>query len=243
MNANADSALLHAPLAASTEQIRCTACGALDTGRFCSNCGFELQPGNTATYRSFAETFLKLSARKRYLVTYFHLLRSPTKNTLALAEHVDPRLAFAFLEVGAFVYALTALSRVLSFRSGIVGALVTPVSFALTWSISLSATYWLARRKSPRNRSSREYLTLASLYLGFSLPATGIAEFLQIVRPTLGLVVFLVLLGPISIYTIRLWKRFWGLSGRRVFGYLFAGSLLGGVADLILLGSVKALGG
>src|SRR5437763_12844876 len=79
-----------------TEQVRCPSCGELDSGRFCSNCGSELHPEGAVTYRSFAETFLKLGERRRYLATYLHVLRSPTKNSLALARRIEPRAAFKF---------------------------------------------------------------------------------------------------------------------------------------------------
>ncbi len=239
----ADSRVVELAPEVAVEQIRCPVCGELDSGRFCSNCGSELQPDRDVTYRSFAETFLKLGERRRYLATYAHVLRSPTRNSLELAGRIEPRSAFKFLEVSAFVYAVTALSRVLSFKYGVVGALVVPFSFALTWTISLWVTYRLARRKSPTPRASGEYLTLASIYLGFNLPPLGLAGLVQLVSPVLGGLVLLALVIPTGVYSIRLWKRFWSLSGWRVFGYLLAGSLLGGAADLILLAAVRAAGG
>jgi hypothetical protein len=62
----------------------CPSCGMLDSGIYCRECGNALS-ASAGGWLSFFDTFLKLAERRRYAATFTRILRSPTKNTLALS--------------------------------------------------------------------------------------------------------------------------------------------------------------
>jgi hypothetical protein len=222
-----------------TEQlITCPSCGTPDSGAYCSGCGSRLS-ASAGGWLSFYDTFLKLDERRRYATTFARILRSPTKNTLALAQEGNSHRAFKFLEISAFIYTLAVLSTMLS--GGLMQELAMPVFLVITWSISLGLLYAMARRRSPLPRSSREFLVVNSYFMGFTLPVYSAISVLQAARPVLGGLLFLATVVPLFIYMLRVHRAFWGLRGRTVLFYLLVSSFTGGIVGTAFLVALMLL--
>jgi hypothetical protein len=224
---------------ASTEQlIECPSCGTLDSGTYCSACGNRLA-ASADGWLSFYDTFLKVNERRRYAATFGRILRSPTKNTLALSAEGDSRQAFKFLEISAVIYTLAALSTLLS--GSLLQEVAMPVFLVITWSISLGLFYAMARRKSPQPRSSREFLVVNSYFMGYTLPIYSAIFVLQNASLVLGGLLFLATIVPLWIYMLRVHKAFWQLRGRTILFYLFVSSFTGGIVGTVFLVALMVL--
>ena len=165
--------------------------------------------------------------------TFGRIVRSPTKNTLALTAEGNSSQAFKFLEIGALIYTLAALSTMLS--GSLLQELAIPVFLVITWSISLGLFYAMARRKSPQPRSSREFLVVSSYYMGYTLPVYSAIFVLQNASPALGALLVLATIVPLWIYIVRVHKAFWQLRGRTILFYLFVSSMTGGIVGTAFL--------
>jgi hypothetical protein len=225
-------------MAATEQLIECPSCGTLDSGTYCSACGNGLS-ASAGGWLSFYDTFLKVQERKRYAATFGRILRSPTKNTLALAAEGNSRQAFKFLEISALIYTLAALSTLLS--GSLLQELAMPVFLVITWSISLGLLYAMARRKSSQQRSSREFLVVNSYYMGYTLPIYSAIFLLQNARPVLGGLLLLATIVPLWIYMLRVHKAFWQLRGRTILLYLLVSSFTGGIVGTVFLVAVMLL--
>jgi hypothetical protein len=218
---------------ATTERlVACPSCGTSDSGTYCSSCGNRLST-SAGGWLSFYDTFLKVGERKRYAATFGRILRSPTKNTLALSAAGNSHQAFKFLEISALLYTLAALSSLLS--GSLLQELAMPVFLVITWSISLGLFYAMARRKSPQPRSSREFLVVNSYSLGYTLPIYSGIFLLQNASPVLGGLLFLATIVPLWIYMLRVHKAFWLLRGRTILFYMFVSSITGGIVGTVFL--------
>ena len=219
-------------MAATEALITCPSCGTLDSGTYCSACGDRLS-ASAGGWLSFFDTFLKVDERKRYAATFGRIVRSPTKNTLALTAEGNSSQAFKFLEISALIYTLAALSTMLS--GSLLQELAIPVFLVITWSITLGLFYAMARRKSPQPRSSREFLVVSSYYMGYTLPVYSAIFLLQNASPGLGALLFLATIVPLCIYIVRIHKAFWQLRGRTILFYLFVSSMAGGIVGTAFL--------
>jgi hypothetical protein len=225
-------------MAATEQLITCPSCGTLDNGIYCSACGNRLS-GSAGGWLSFFDTFLKLDERKRYAATFGRILRSPTRNTLALSAEGNSRHAFKFLEISAVIYTLAALSSLLS--GSLLQELAMPVFLVITWSVSLGLFYAMARRKSPQPRSSREFLVVNSYYMGYTLPIYSAIVVVQNAVPVLGALLFLASIVPLWIYMLRVHKAFWQLRGRTIVFSLLVSSFTGGIVGTAFLVALMLL--
>jgi hypothetical protein len=225
-------------MTATENLINCPSCGTLDSGTYCSACGNQLS-ASAGGWLSFYDTFLKVGERKRYAATLGRILRSPTKNTLALSAEGNSRQAFKFLEISAVIYTLAALSTLIS--GSLMQELAMPVFLVITWSISLGLFYAMARRKSPLPRSSREFLVVNSYFMGYTLPIYSAIFLLQNASPVLGGLLLLATTVPLWIYTVRVHKAFWQLRGRTILLYLFVSSFTGGIVGTVFLVALMLL--
>jgi hypothetical protein len=225
-------------MAATERLITCPSCGTLDSGTYCSACGDRLS-SSAGGWLSFFDTFLKVDERRRYAATFGRIVRSPTKNTLALTAEGNSSHAFKFLEISALIYTLAALSTLLS--GSLLQELAIPVFLVITWSISLGLFYAMARRKSPQPRSSREFLVVSSYYMGYTLPVYSAIFLPQNASPALGGLLFLASIVPLWIYIVRVHKAFWQLRGRTILFYMFASSIAGGIVGTAFLVALMLL--
>jgi hypothetical protein len=206
-------------------QLRCRRCGTLDVGTYCSGCGAVLSDATGRTWLQFADSFLKVTERGRYLRTYGRLLASPTRNTLALYAEGNPTGAFQFLQTSLLIYTLAVLSRVIS-GGTVVSMVALPVMLLCSQAIFLALFYWLAHRKSRSGRSGHQFLILSAYSTGFTLPIAAALQAYQTAEPLWGLLALLVACIPMYVYALRVWARFWQLSKRRVFAYLLVATMV-----------------
>lgn len=212
----------------------CTKCATVDAGTYCSNCGALLPGTNERTFVAFADGFLKVQERWRYLRTYGRILRSPTDNTLALYDEGDAPGAFAFLQISILLYTLLVISKV--FDGGpLVSELAVPVILLLSMSLFLAIFYRLAQRRSSSGRSSRDFLVLSAYTTGFTLPFAAALELLpSMMSGALPIAMTLLLVVALYVYLLRIWSRFWELRKRTVLGYLIVASLTSNVTAWIV---------
>jgi hypothetical protein len=195
------------------------------------------------TWLAFVDSFFKFRDLRRYLHTYWHILASPTRNTLALAEEGNSAAAFQFLQTSLFIYTVAVISKLIT-GGLIVSQVVIPLILLISFANFGAIFYWFARRKSPRPRSGREFLILCSYSVGLAIPFAALVEILQphatsfLVAHTssfwLPLLVFtvvlLLLMAPLYLYVLRVWGRFWELRKRTVFLYL----LIAGLVQMVI---------
>jgi len=205
--------------------VTCPRCGTVDTGRYCSTCGTVLPNEESRTWLAFVDSFFKFRDLRRYFHTYWHILASPTRNTLALAEEGNSAAAFQFLQTSLFIYTVAVISKLIT-GGLIVSQVVIPLILLISFANFGAIFYWFARRKSPRPRSGREFLILCSYSVGLAIPFAALVEILQphatsfLVAHTssfwLPLLVFtvvlLLLMAPLYLYVLRVWGRFWELE-------------------------------
>jgi len=187
-----------------------------------------------------------------YVKTYVWLLRSPTRNTLALSDELSAGEARWFLGISMGLYGLVFLLFLMKQGFSVNIPLAAAVYYALILILatSLPVFYHLAQRRSKVYRSFTEFFSLASVQLGLCIPIDGLLQLPELWqvrvgsgRPSFGglewvfltslLVTIVAILG--LVYAVRVWKRFWALPGRTVLSYLMLSSTLGGVAGIVVL--------
>jgi hypothetical protein len=94
----------------------------MESGRFCSNCGVELRPEAVGVFAAVADDVFSLRERSGFLAALGHILRSPTRNTLALVA--DP----AYRGHGKYFVASTGMFLAVTY--GLVPALTPDASAA-----------------------------------------------------------------------------------------------------------------
>ncbi len=216
----------------------CPACGAPAQGKFCSECGAPLgeQPANA--YLLFVDSFLKIGDLRRYAGRYARILRSPVAATLEMFETSTLSDALRFLEYSVGILVLIFLSRVLVFPGDLLSGFLTNVYFVLAQSVGLLLHYRLAVIWV-RRRGFAEFMRLAAIFYGFTLPISGLLQAVSLSHRTAGSILFLIFTAPLLVYAVRVWKRFWDLPAWAVFLLLFFSSLLGllvGLAFIFLVG-------
>lgn len=204
--------------------VTCPACGTVDTGTYCSGCGTVLPSKDGRTWLTFADSFFKFRDLRRYLRTYGHMLASPTRNTLALSQEGNLGKALQFLQTSVFIYTLAVVSKLIT-GGLIVSQLITPLLLLVAMGSFSAMFYWLARRKSPRPHSGRDFLILCSYSVGFTLPVAGAVQAFQLKALTpwrlLALAIAVIIVAiPLYVYILRVWGQFWELPKRKVFLYL-----------------------
>ena len=91
-----------------TEEIQCPYCSFVDSGRFCSRCGKELAAKPASALAEATQTFFKLDDIRRYVSTYWSILRSPTSTTLRLLDDQAYHRHLSFLLTSVTLYVLMA---------------------------------------------------------------------------------------------------------------------------------------
>lgn len=217
----------------------CPACGAPAQGKFCSECGAPLSEQPANAYLMFVDSFFKVGELRRYVGLYWRILRAPTRATLELFETCTLPDALRFLEYSVGILVLIFLSRVIvTTGSDLVTGFLTNVYFVLAQSVGLLLHYRLAVIWV-RRRGFAEFMRLAAIFYGFTLPISGVLQAVSLSHRTAGSLLFLVFTVPLLVYAVRVWKRFWELPAWAVFLLLFLTSLVGllvGLAFLFLVG-------
>ena len=195
--------------------------------------------GGRQAYLLFVDSFLKVRQWRDWGAMYLRLLRSPTRQTIALAESGTELGAFRFLETSVLLYVVFGLSRVLARQGGMGELVVVPLSLVVTLSASLAVFHLLARRKARLRRSFSECLELSALYVGFNLPISAAYLMALQTSPVAVLAVLPLVLGS-TVYTVRVWRAFLGLGAWRVLLYLLVSSIPAGILDLLVLRAAGA---
>lgn len=220
--------------------VKCPNCGAQAQGKYCSACGAALGEKPVNAYLLLVDSFFKVGDLRRYAVSYWRILRSPTSATLELFEAVSLPDALRFLEYSVGILVLLFLSRLIVVPgSDLLTGFVTNVYFVLAQSVGLLLHYWLAAGRVAPRRSFNAFMRLAALFYGFTLPISGVLQGVSLTNRMAGNVLFLILTVPLLVYAVRVWKHFWGLPAWAAFLLLFFTSLVGalvGLAFIFLVG-------
>jgi hypothetical protein len=182
------------------------------------------------SWLAFVDSFFKVREFRRYLRTYMHILASPTHNTLALAQESDLAEALHFLQIRLLIFTLLVTSQIIT-GGLVVSQLVIPLLLVVTMGNYMGLFYELARSKSPRQRSGRDFLILCSYQIGFTMPvATALQAFqLRTRAPWLlwsSLIVLIIVSPPLYVYFMRIWAEFWELPKRKVLLYAFIAAMV-----------------
>jgi hypothetical protein len=187
----------------------------------------------------FLDTFLKLGTLVAWARLYVHLLVRPTKRTLARVESAPASTAFRFLDTSLFLYLVgLGISAARVGRGSPYDGLLVPVLLGTSWGIGLTLFYVFARRRATIARSYADFLEVSALALGFTLPV--LTPF-YVLPPTAAGLWALLAVVLASVYTVRVFKGFWGLTAKRVVlclvGAWATAALLelGAVAGILLL--------
>jgi hypothetical protein len=187
----------------------------------------------------FLDTFLKLGTLAAWARLYIHLLLRPTRRTLARFEGAPAASAFRFLDTSLFLYLVgLGVSAARAGGGSPYDALVLPVVLGTSWAIGLTLFYAFARRRATISRSYADFLEVSALSIGFTLPA--LAPFYVLPQTAAGLWA-LVVLPLTSVYTIRVFKRFWGLSAKRVVVCMIGAWATALVVEVAAVGGVLLL--
>lgn len=226
-----------APAAAS---VKCPNCGALAQGKFCSECGAALTEKPANAYLLFVDSFFKVGELRSYAGLYWRILRAPTRATLEVFDTASLPDALRFLEYSVGILVLLFLSRLIVVPgSDLLTGFVTNVYFVLAQSVGLLLHYRLAVGRIAPRRSFAEFMRLAAIFYGFTLPISGVLQAVSLSNRTAGNILFVVLTVPLLVYAVRVWKRFWILPAWATFLLLFFSSLVGalvGLAFIFLVG-------
>lgn len=214
-------------------ETRCPNCGTESAGGVCERC----QPDHSQR-ENFAvtlfTTFLHLREWRIFFRTFFRILRSPTRHTIEIFEEGDSASTLKFFEIAVLLSTLTIFT-IFAGGNNFVQEFIFPLYYVAMAVIFIYVLFWLARRKSNIERTTREVFHLYMLQVGFSsLLIFGcllLAEYAHIffifLLPFLTISVF--------IYSVRIWKYFWRLSTRRTLFYIFNSSVIPGIAVALIL--------
>lgn len=212
----------------------CPSCGFRDSGRYCSNCGSELAPRKHGAFVHFVDSILKFNELKNYLIMFVSILASPTRRIIAYYEQGDARQAFQYLGYSATIWFLIGLSKIWVIEEhDLIVTLIFTLQFLITLSVSIPIFYKMSVGKSRYERTMHEFLVISSLYIGTNIVLMAGATYAQIIDPIVGSVVTLAIMVPITIYTIRVLKYFWGLSVGRILLNATVSSFAGGAVGIL----------
>lgn len=217
-------------------KISCQNCGFMDSGNYCSECGSELAPHTHNSILHFVDSFLKIGEIKSYVIMFFTILSSPTKNIVAYYEEKNAKKAYEFLGYSAAFYFLIALSKIWVIEGhDLIVDMIYTLQFVITLSISIPICYKLSIKKSPYNRTFNDFLIISSLYVGFNIVLISIATYIQLINLLLGTLAILLISIPMIIYTFRVLEYFWGLTKGKMLLYLIVSSFTGGTLGTLFL--------
>jgi hypothetical protein len=183
----------------------------------------------------FLDTFLKLGTLRAWARLYVHLALRPTKRTLALVDEQPAATAFRFLDTSLFLYLVgLGISAARQGGGSPYDELAAPLLLGTSWTLALSLFYAFARRRATHARTFADFLELSALCIGFTLPA--LSPFFVLPATAAG-VWALVALPLTAVYTVRVFKSFWGLSAKRV-----AVCMVGAWASALVL-EIAVIGG
>ncbi len=218
---------------------KCSSCGAPARGKFCSECGAALAEEPAHPYLLFVDSFFKVGELRRFVGLYWRILRSPTAATLEMFESCSLPDALRFLEYSVGILILLFISRLIAVPgSDLLSGLAANAYFVLAQSVGLLLHYRLAVNRTRPRRSFAEFMRLAAIFYGFTLPISGVLQAVSLAHRTAGSVLFVLLTLPLLIYAVRVWRRFWGLPTWAVFLLLFCSSLIGALAGLLFIQQV-----
>jgi hypothetical protein len=219
----------------------CPNCGIAGTSRFCPECGSAYADGRANPYVFLADSFFEFGNMKRYASFFGKLTLSPTKNTIEAFEEGRLIDGVRFLKYSLGIYAIATAVAGLDkmFSDNELGKIIgqSLQVFAL-YMVMYTLYYFAMRGKATIQRTRHQFILFACLTSGFML-LIGIVGFLPVVGPFIQLALFV----PLCVYLVRVWRYFWGVSGKRVFWTLMACGFGGGVASTIVLLLVWAVFG
>jgi hypothetical protein len=187
----------------------------------------------------FLDTFLKLGTLRAWARLYLHLVLRPSKRTLALVHAQPATTAFRFLDTSLFLYLVgLGISAARQGGGSPYDELAAPLLLGTSWTIGLSLFYMFGRRGATNRRTFAEFLELSALMLGFTLPA--LTPFFVLPATAAG-VWALVVIPLTSVYTVRVFKRFWGLSAKRVMLCMVGAWVTALVLEVCAVGGVLLL--
>jgi hypothetical protein len=169
----------------------CAECGATAAGNFCSSCGADLRQSSLGFLGHAVAPM-----RRSFPAVYLKLLRSPVRQTVALAEDPSYRSHVSFALTGIALYCLLFVPIVmqtvvpvgsnvhLSESMQTLMKVLSQVGIYVGMAITFALAYGLFRYFAAVKRPFNSYFKLYSLALGFMAPIFGVYEF--VVRGMLG---------------------------------------------------------
>lgn len=245
--------------------VKCTVCGFVDEGNFCSNCGAELRDEEHGAISALAHDVFKINEQRGYLSTWLQILRAPVRNTLALVADGTYRNHGAFFLGGTAVYLALIFFTVgrndnillpenlnepaRAFFKANASAIWTFLSY-VWFVIFVPLSYMLFGLVSGEKKSAREFIKLACLMVGTTMPLSGIfgaglilanaqSNYSVLVASLLAYIIFAC--WGFS-YIFRLHKNYWALPmGMAVFMFVVCVALMSGASELLMYGFTHAL--
>jgi hypothetical protein len=187
------------------------------------------------------DSFLRIREFKAWGWTFVHILRSPSKNMLAIAKAGDERSALAYLQTSMFLYIAFALSHVLV-GGDIKRELVVPLALAVDLVVAFWLFFVLARGAATVPRTPHEYLEFSALMIGTTIAVTAMWFLLLTISPLYALPLDAVILYLI-VGMVRAWKAYLGVSTARVLGSLVVSGFAGGIVNMVILLAAGVFGG
>jgi hypothetical protein len=211
----------------------CPNCRVAGTGQFCSECGAAYADGSANPYVFLADSFFEFGTMKQYLLFFGKLIRSPTRNTIEAFEagRLVDGVRFLKYSLGLYAIGTTVAGLDKIFSDNEVGKVIgQSLQVFVLYMVTYSLYYFALRRKATIQRTRHQYILFACLTTGFTL-----LTFMLGFVPLVGGIIQLILIVPLYVYLVRVWRYFWGVSGKRVFWTLMACNCGGAVAGFIVM--------
>ncbi|WP_152991479.1 hypothetical protein [Frankia sp. R43] len=209
--------------------IRCRRCSAEGSGPFCSQCGDEFNQQNESALTTLLNAFFRASAWGAFFRIYWRILRRPTAHTIEIFEERHFQDVLKFFETAILISTLITIATLLRVDNNFLQQVLYPTYLLVVSAGSIYIFYWLAKRQSEVERSTREVLTLYMLQVGFVAPPYFGAFLIQwYVSFPAGAALTAAMGIPTLVYAIRIWRYFWRISAWRLLAYIATAGILPG---------------
>jgi hypothetical protein len=185
---------------------------------------------SNASLRGFVVRLLKLSEITNNVHCFLDLARAPATRTMEIVDKkrralVDP---IEFMGFGLSVFSLGQISKPLlgDNYSFLEQTLLIPL-YVLLIAATLFVLYQVFRRLSAVPRTFEDYLVMSALMCGVMYPLYGLNAILLALNPVLGGMATLLIYPYTTVYSLKVFKQFWGISYGKIVLYslIFGGAV------------------